>query len=59
LQQWIETEFNKKLKYITVYKYAKRNFNTKIKVARKSHVKKDIEAGESFKKTSITSVKNI
>ena len=33
-------------------KYAMRHFQSKVKVARKSHVKKDIEAVEGFKKSS-------
>ena len=34
-----------------------RKFQAKVKVARKSHVKKDPEAGEVFKKTLISAVK--
>jgi transposase len=56
LQQWIEDELKKELKYNTVFQYAKRNFGAKVKVARKSHVKKDEQAVEDFKKTSINSV---
>lgn len=52
LQQWIEEEFNKKIKYNTILKYAMRHFGSRVKVARKSHVKKDESAVESFKKTS-------
>jgi transposase len=51
LQQWIEKEFKKSVKYNTVLKYAMRHFGSKVKVARKSHVKKDQEAVISFKKT--------
>ena len=51
LQEWVKNEFSLDIKYITILKYAKRHFGTKIKVARKSHVKKDVEAGEAFKKT--------
>lgn len=40
LQQWIEQEFKKSIKYNTVLKYASRNFGSSVKVARKSHVKK-------------------
>lgn len=53
LQQWIATEFNKEVKYNTVLKYAMKNFGSKVKVARKSHVKKNEEAVQSFKKTSL------
>ena len=52
LMTWINTELDKKVKYTTVVEYSKRHFGTKIKVARKSHVKKDDEKGETFKKTS-------
>lgn len=53
LLDWVQREFNKDIKYITLLKYVQRNFNTKIKVARKSHIKKDKEAVETFKKTSV------
>lgn len=52
LQQWIAGEFNKEVKYNTVLKYAIKHFGTSVKVARKSHVKKDEEAVVGFKKTS-------
>lgn len=50
LQQWIEEEFKKEIKYNTILKYAIRHFGSKFKVARKSHVKKDEEAVSDFKK---------
>ena len=50
LQQWIEQEFKKEVKYNTVLKYAIRHFGSKVKVARKSHVKKDDKAVDTFKK---------
>ncbi len=55
LQGWIESELNKVVKYKTIYSYVRLNFDTKIKVARKSHVKKDEQAVEAFKKTSVKS----
>lgn len=55
LMKWINTEFNKNVKYTTVVEYCKRNFGTKIKVSRKSHVKKDEQKVETFKKTSVKS----
>jgi transposase len=58
LQQWVKTELSKDIKYITLVKYAERNFGTKIKVARKSHAKKDDELVNTFKKTSGKSAKN-
>jgi len=36
-----------------------RKFKAKIKVARKVHIKKDIEAVEAFKKTSTRSAKKL
>jgi transposase len=57
LQQWVAQELNKPVQYITLLKYVQRKFGAKVKVARKSHVKKDNEAVEAFKKTSLKSVK--
>lgn len=57
LQDWLNTKFNKDFKYITVVKYAQRHFGSKIKVARKSHVKKDEELVDAFKKSSAKSFK--
>ena len=54
LQQWIEEEFNKEVKYNTILKYAIRHFGASVKTARKSHVKKDAQAVSTFKKTSRT-----
>ena len=51
LQQWIAQEFNKDVKYNTVLKYAMKHFGSKVKVARKSHVKKDEGTVQLFKKT--------
>ena len=50
LQDWISQEFDKVIKYNTLLKYCGRNFGSKSKVARKSHVKKDLQAVEDFKK---------
>ncbi|MCC6816328.1 MAG: hypothetical protein IT267_07955 [Saprospiraceae bacterium] len=51
LKQWIEKEFQKEVKYNTILKYAIKNFGSKVKVARKSHVKKNDELVNTFKKT--------
>jgi hypothetical protein len=40
------------MKYITLVKYTQRHFGSKIKVARKGHVKKNDTEVDSFKKTS-------
>ena len=51
LLKWVKTELSKDMLYITLVKYVQRHFKTKIKVARKSHVKKDESKVEAFKKT--------
>jgi transposase len=56
LQQWITTNLHVEVEYSTLVKYSIRHFGTKIKVARKSHVKKDEKQGEVFKKTLVRSV---
>jgi transposase len=56
LLEWIETEFGKEYKYNTILKYCRRKFNSRVKVARKSHVNKDEAAVEAFKKTSYITV---
>ena len=58
LKQWMESEFKKEFQYKTIWNYCVVNFKSKVKVARKSHVKKDEEAVDSFKKTSANSVLN-
>ena len=57
LLEWVNKELSKDMKYITLVKYAQRHFGSKIKVARKSHVKKDPEAVTTFKKTSVKNAK--
>lgn len=57
LVQWIKDEFDKEIKYTTVVEYCKRHFESKIKVARKSHILKDDQATANFKKTSVKSHK--
>lgn len=52
LLQWIEKEFNNPVKYNTLLKHCRRNYDSRVKVARKSHVKKDEQAVNAFKKTS-------
>jgi len=58
LLNWVKEELHVSIKYTTLVEYSKRNFGTKIKVARKSHVKKDEKEVEAFKKTSIKNAKN-
>jgi transposase len=57
LLNWIETEFKKTIKYNTLLKYSMRHFGSKVKVARKSHVKKDRAAVAAFKKTLVKAAK--
>jgi len=52
LKDWIEKESNKIFSYNTLLFYCIRNFKSSVKVARKSHVKKDEEKGDFFKKIS-------
>jgi transposase len=56
LQAWLADEFGKQIKYNTLLKYCRLHFGSKSKVARKSHVKKDEQSVEVFKKTSVKSV---
>ena len=57
LKDWIEKETGKSFNYNTLLYYCIRNFKSSVKVARKSHEKKDEDLGSSFKKTSEESVK--
>lgn len=53
LINWItENYIPEGINYHTVNKYVKRHFGAKLKVSRKSHIKKDQNAVEAFKKTS-------
>ena len=57
LQQWVDANFVKGIKYVTINSYVKRYFGAKLKVARKSHLHKDQEKTEAFKKTSVGSLR--
>lgn len=57
LKNWIEKELNKEFNYNTLLFYCIRNFKSSVKVARKSHVKKDEDKVNTFKKTSGQSAK--
>jgi transposase len=52
LRQWIDDNFIPGINYHTVNKFVKRKFGAKLKVTRKSHIDKDEQAVEAFKKTS-------
>ncbi len=51
-QAWIQEHLQVEMNYHAVNKYLKRNFDAKLKVGRKSHVKKDEAAGAVFKKSA-------
>ena len=53
LLAWVGKELSKEIKYITLVKYTERHFGSKIKVSRKSHVKKDDAMVDTFKKTLV------
>jgi transposase len=55
--QWFNEHQNTNIKYKTFYSFLVRKFNAKVKVARKSHINKDAQAVEYFKKTSVKSAK--
>jgi len=57
LKAWLEKEVGRTFHYNTLLFYCIRNFKSSVKVARKSHAKKDEKAVENFKKTSVKSVK--
>lgn len=57
LKDWLEKEVGKTFNYNTLLFYCIRNFKSNVKVARKSHVKKDEKAVNDFKKTSVKSAK--
>ena len=52
LLQWIEKHYNLVLNYQTLYSHCRTYHNSVLKVARKSHHKKDEQAVEAFKKTT-------
>lgn len=57
LNEWVKKEFGKEILYRTLVNYCTTNFNSSVKTARKSHIKKDVDKVDSFKKTSIKSAK--
>lgn len=50
LQQWVDEHYVPGIHYQTLNKFVKRKYKAKLKVARKSHIKKNEEACEAFKK---------
>lgn len=57
LLDWFNKTYKTAINYKTFHGFVVRKFNAKIKVARKVHIKKDVQAVETFKKTSNRSVK--
>lgn len=51
-QQWINEQYGLSMEYQAVNKFLKRKFNTKLKVARKSHIDKDAADEAVFKKSA-------
>ncbi len=51
-QNWIKEEFKTEVKYHWLRAYMIKHFKTKLKSPRKSHIKKDEQAVESFFKTT-------
>lgn len=51
-QKWVADQYGLELKYNTIRGHLIRHFKTKIKSPRKSHIKKDKQAGEAFLKTA-------
>jgi transposase len=52
LLDWFNKTFQTAINYKTFHGFVVRKFNAKIKVARKTHIKKDVQAVDTFKKTS-------
>ena len=52
LHEWVDKNLIEGINYNTLRHYVKRHFGAKLKVPRKSHIRKDKKAVEAFKKTS-------
>ena len=52
LLHWVNNRFQKDIPYHVIYKYCRSHLNYRLKIARKSHYKKDEQAVEAFKKTT-------
>lgn len=57
LLDWFNKTFKTDINYKTFHGFVVRKFDAKIKVARKTHIKKDVQAVEAFKKTLSKSAK--
>jgi len=54
LQQWVSEHYIKNINYHTVRKHVRERLGAKLKVPRKSHIRKDANAGKAFKKNRST-----
>jgi transposase len=52
LLQWVEENCQKDVPYYVLYNYCRKNLNSKLKVSRKSHHKKDEQSVQDFKKNT-------
>ena len=52
LLHWVKGQFGKDIPYHVVYNYCRVHLKSRLKIARKSHHKKDEQAIEAFKKTT-------
>ena len=59
LLDWLNKTFQTSINYKTFHGFVVRKFDAKIKVARKSHINKDVQAVEASKKTSVKSAKKL
>ena len=57
LLDWFNTNYKTSINYKTFHGFVVRKFKAKIKTARKTHINKDAQAVEEFKKTSRKSAK--
>lgn len=54
LTYWASQQFGREIPYHVIYKFCRLKLNSRLKIARKSHYKKDEQAVEAFKKTTPT-----
>lgn len=52
LLDWVRSTYGEEVKYKTLYTHCRNHLKSRLKVARKSHYKKDPQAIEAFKKTT-------
>jgi transposase len=53
LLHWVQQHYQSNINYATLYKHCRVHHHSVLKVARKSHHKKDERAVEAFKKTAL------